>query len=141
MGMVLLSLIPIVTIGLPDKTKISDEPGQEKSTCSFTVDSDIIKWEARAVKGEQEPALGVGEIVESGGYLKRGDSATIVVDEDELQHGDGLYTISLYVQSTNGYWSDGSFSQVYIGAKYNHFSKYNQRLKYNAKPIETGGIM
>lgn len=141
MGMVPLSLIPVVTIGLLDKTKISDEPGHNQSTCSFTVDSDIIKWEARAVKGEQEPALGVGEIVESGGYLKKGTSATIVVDEDELQHGDGLYTISVYAQSTNGYWSDGSFSQVYVGAKYNYLSKYNYGLKYNAKPIETGGIM
>lgn len=141
MGMVPLSLIPVVTIGVLDKSKISDEPGHNQSTCSFTVDSDIIKWEARAVKGEQEPALGVGEIVESGRYLQKGASATIVVDEDELKQGDGFYTISIYVQSTNGYWSDGSFSQVYLETKYNYLSKYNHGLKYNTKPIETGGIM
>lgn len=141
MGMVVLSLIPVVTIGLPDKSKISDEPGYNQCVCLFTVNSDIVKWEARAVKGEQEPALGVGQIIESGGYLAKGKSGKIIVDEDELQSGDGLYTISVYAQSTNGYWSDGSFSQVYISSKYNHLSKYNYGLKYNVKPIETGGIM
>lgn len=141
MGMVLLSLVPVVSIGVPSKLKISDEPGRNQSVCLFTVDSDVIKWEARAVKGNQEPALGVGEIVESGEYLAKGENAKIIIDEDELRDGDGLYTISVYAQSTNGYWSDGSFSKVYIGAKYNHLSKYNHRLIYNAKSLETGGIM
>lgn len=141
MGMVLLSLIPVVTIGVLDKSKISDEPGQNKSTCLFTVDSDVIKWEARAVKGDDEPALGVGEIVESGGYLKSGTSASVVIDENELKQGDGLYTISIYAQSVTGYWSDGSFAEVYIGAKYNYLSKYNFGLKYNAESIDSGVIM
>lgn len=131
-----MSKIPNVTIGVPDPNKISDENGKTKSLCTFTVDTDVLQWEARAILGKKEPLRGEGTIVEQGKYLKSGDSATVVVDYNELTQGDGLYTVSIYVQGINGYWSNGDYAQVFIGLKYNSKAKYNSGRKYNCKILE-----
>lgn len=126
--------IPIVSIENQTRKKISDEPGFNQSVCTFVVNQDVVKWEARAVIGESNPPLGVGEIVESGNFLKKGEEAKITIDFNELGSGDGIYTISIYAQNIFGYWSDGTFEKTYIGSKYNNKSSYNSGLKYNCFP-------
>lgn len=128
-----MPVIPKVTITSQSTKKISDESGKSRCVCSFVVDGDVFRWESRAVKGDFEPGVGVGEIVESGGELKSGQSAEVIVDDEELSSGDGLYTISIYAQNIYGYWSDGTFMQTYVGVKYNSAVKYNTGRKYNCK--------
>lgn len=125
--------IPVVTLGTQTVKKISDEIGKNQCVCSFTVNQNVYKWEARASKGTSPPALGVGTLVESGGFLLANKKAEVVIDDDELKSGDGMYTISVYAQNMEGYWSEGTFANIYVGMKYNTQKKYNSRRKYNCK--------
>lgn len=126
-----MSLAPVVTIYSKTLDRISDENGFTKSVCSFFVNKDIIKWEARAVLGNENPPRGVGIIVESGTFLDAGSIANVVVDFNELTQGDGLYTVSIYAQDIYGNWSDGTFEKTYIGTLYNKRNSFNKGLKFN----------
>ena len=97
---------PVITVGTPSRTRISDETGYDQSVCTFTSDLDLQAWEARATKAGVTPARGVGLLVESGTSLRAGVSATVYVDDEELTNGDGEYTITVYGQSTAGVWSE-----------------------------------
>ena len=97
--------IPIITIGTPTKSKISDESGWDECLCTFTSDVDLSQWEARATFGGVTPAQGVGLLVESGSSLSANTEATISVLDTELTSGEGEYTISIYGKSTDGVWS------------------------------------
>lgn len=132
-GVCRLSLIPKVTITSQDAYKISDETGHRQCKCLFHVDSDVYKWEVRVLKGDLEPELGAGNLIESGNFLKHDKSQEIVVEDTELSNGDGVYTISIYAQGLNGYWSNGTYSKVYVGFNYNKKRNYNYRWKYNCK--------
>lgn len=126
-----MSKIPTVSILSQSKKVISDEAGMSQCVCVFNVDMDAFQWEARAVRTNVEPKRGEGEIVEKGIDLKAGENGTVYVDYNELQHGDGIYTISIYAQAENGYWSDGTFVQLFRGAKYNSKRRYNSKWYYN----------
>lgn len=128
--------IPVVYLETPTATSISRKEGFNRCKCYFTASEDVYKWEARATFNGDEPGRGKGSIVESGGFIKKGDSALIVVDYDELLRGDGRYTISVYVHAVNGYWSDGSYENTYVGLVYNFGSSYNQFRKYNPNITE-----
>lgn len=123
--------IPVVNIVSQTTKKISDENGKTQSVCSFFTNKDIVKWEARAVLGNENPPRGVGEIVESGKFLSAGETANVVVNFNELKFGDGLYTISIYAQDIYGNWSDGTFEKTYIGTLYNKRNSFNKGLKFN----------
>lgn len=123
--------IPVVNIVSQTLKKISDESGKSQSVCSFLVNKDVVKWEARAVLGNNNPPRGVGEIVESGTFLNSGTIANVVVDFNELTLGDGLYTVSIYAQDIYGNWSDGTFEKTYIGTLYNKRDTFNRGLKFN----------
>lgn len=126
-----MSLYPVVSIKKQSTNKISDESGFNQAICTFVCDQDVVKWEARAILGENNPPLGVGELVESGKFLKSGEDAKVYVDFNELTFGDGIYTISIYAQNILGYWSDGTFQKTYIGSQYNKKRSYNLGFKYN----------
>lgn len=96
---------PVITVGTPSRTIISDESGFDQSTCTFRSNMDLQAWEARATKAGTTPARGVGLLVESGTTLAANTDATVVVDDEELTNGDGEYTITVYGQSTGGVWS------------------------------------
>lgn len=96
---------PVITVGNPSRTIISDESGFDQSTCTFRSDLALQAWEARATKAGTTPARGVGLLVESGTTLAANTDATVVVDDEELTNGDGEYTITVYGQSTGGVWS------------------------------------
>lgn len=98
--------IPIITIGTPTKSKISDESGWNECLCTFTSDVDLSEWEARATFGGITPAQGVGLLVESGSSLSANTEATVSVLDTELTNGEGEYTISIYGKSTDGVWSE-----------------------------------
>lgn len=98
------NLPPVITVGTPSRSIISDESGVNQCTCTFTSDLPLQAWEARATKGVT-PARGVGLLVESGTTLAAGATGTVVVDWDELTNGDGEYVITVYGQSTDGVWS------------------------------------
>lgn len=100
------SVPPVITVGTPSRTIISDETGYDQSVCTFTSDLALSQWEARATKAGVTPARGVGLLVESGGALAANTAATIYVDNEELTNGDGVYTITVYGQSTGGVWSE-----------------------------------
>lgn len=123
--------IPVVNILYQTLNKISDETGKSQSVCSFLVNKDVVKWEARAVFGNENPKRGVGTIVEEGTFLSAGETANVVVDFNELKSGDGLYTISIYAQDIYGNWSDGTFEKTYIGTLYNKQTNFNKGLKFN----------
>lgn len=123
--------IPIVTITSQTTDKISDETGKNFCKVEFVVSKDVYKWEARAIRGNEKPSLGVGTLVESGNFIKKGNVGIIIVDFDELMSGDGLYTISIYAQDIFGYWSDGSFQQAYVGTRYNRKDSFNCGFKFN----------
>lgn len=97
---------PVITVGTPDKTRISDEAGHDACICTFTADQDLSAWEARATRDGVTPARGVGLLVESGGSLAAGEAGTVSVMDEELTGGDGLYTITVYGCGTNGLWSE-----------------------------------
>lgn len=95
---------PVITVGTPSRSIISDESGVNQCVCTFSSNLALQAWEARATKGVT-PARGVGLLVESGTTLAAGATGTVVVDWDELTNGDGEYTITVYGQSTDGVWS------------------------------------
>lgn len=97
---------PVIAVGIPDKTRISDEAGHDACICSFTADQDLSAWEARATRDGVTPARGVGLLVESGGSLAAGEAGTVSVLDEELTGGDGMYTITVYGCGTNGIWSE-----------------------------------
>jgi len=97
---------PVITVGTPSRTIISDETGYDQCVCTFTSDLALQQWEARATKSGTTPARGVGLLVESGTTLAAGATGTIYVDNEELTNGDGVYTITVYGQSTGGVWSE-----------------------------------
>ena len=97
---------PVITVGTPSRSIISDETGYDQCVCTFTSDTDLSEWEARATKSGTNPARGVGLLVESGTTLTAGVTATIYVDDEELTQGDGEYTITVYGKSTSGVWSE-----------------------------------
>lgn len=99
------AVAPVITVGTPSRTIISDEDGYDQCVCTFRSDLDLQAWEARATKAGVTPARGVGLLVESGTTLAANTDATIYVDDEELTNGDGEYTISVYGQSTGGVWS------------------------------------
>lgn len=97
---------PVITVGTPSRSIISDETGFDQCTCTFTADVDLTEWEARATKAGTTPARGVGLLVESGTTLAAGSTGTVVVDDEELTNGDGEYTITVYGKSSGGVWSE-----------------------------------
>lgn len=97
---------PVITVGTPTRTIISDETGYDQCVCTFTSDTELSEWEARATKAGVTPARGVGLLVESGTTLAVGATGTIYVDDEELTQGDGEYTITVYGKSTSGVWSE-----------------------------------
>ncbi len=97
---------PVISVGTPTRTIISDETGYDQCVCTFTSDLALQQWEARATKSGVTPARGVGLLVESGTTLAAGATGTIIVDNEELTNGDGEYTITVYGQSTGGVWSE-----------------------------------
>lgn len=99
------AVAPVITVGTPSRTIISDESGYDQCVCTFRSDIDLQAWEARATKSGTTPARGVGLLVESGNALAANTDATIYVDNEELTNGDGEYTITVYGQSTGGVWS------------------------------------
>lgn len=103
---------PVITVGTPSRAAISDEPGCDECICTFTSDHPLLRWEARATLPGVTPARGVGLLVESGGALAEGASGRVSVLDEELTNGDGTYTVTVYGQSENGYWSDGTFEAV-----------------------------
>lgn len=127
--------IPVIKIKSQSLNIVSDKTGYRQCVCTFTVNSDIIQWEARAVKGKVEPQRGVGTLVESGQYLKENEIGTVYVDYNELVDGDGNYTISIFAQSIDGFWSDGSYVETYIGFSYNSQINYNSNHKYNCNEL------
>lgn len=96
---------PVITVGTPSRTIISDESGYDQCVCTFRSDMALQAWEARATKSGVTPARGVGLLVESGTTLAANTDATIYVENEELTNGDGEYTITVYGQSTGGVWS------------------------------------
>lgn len=131
-----MATIPVVYLQTPTTSIISKIEGHNQCRCLFSVNQDIYKWEARATFNGDEPGRGKGSLVESGGFIKNGSSAEVIVDYDELLMGDGKYTISVYVHAVNGYWSDGSYENTYVGFVYNSRISYNTGRKYNAKNFE-----
>ena len=99
---------PVITLGNPTLSKISDEVSINQSICTFTSSQNLDKWEARAVYENGSTNRGSGTLVESGTTLSAGSTGSIIVDFNELTNGDGLYEITIYGHSTNGYWSDGT---------------------------------
>lgn len=97
---------PTITVGTPSRTIISDETGYDQCVCTFQSNMALQAWEARATKEGTTPARGVGLLVESGGALAANTNATIYVENEELTNGDGVYTITVYGQSTGGVWSE-----------------------------------
>lgn len=97
---------PVITVGTPTVTAISSVSGHDQCICTFRSDLALSQWEARATKAGITPARGVGLLVESGGSLAANTNATIYVENEELTNGDGLYTITVYGQSTAGVWSE-----------------------------------
>ena len=97
---------PVITVGTPSRTIISDESGYDQCVCTFQSDLDLQAWEARATKSGTTPARGVGLLVESGTTLAANTNGTVYVDNEELTNGDGEYTITVYGQSTGGVWSE-----------------------------------
>ncbi len=97
---------PVITVGAPSRTIISDETGYDQCVCTFTSDLALQQWEARATKSGTTPARGVGLLVESGTTLAAGANGTVTVDDEELTNGDGEYTIKVYGQSIGGVWSE-----------------------------------
>lgn len=98
---------PVITVGTPNVSTISAVTGHDQCVCTFVSDIALQQWEARATKAGTTPARGVGLLVESGGALAANTPATIYVENEELTNGDGVYTITVYGQSTGGVWSDG----------------------------------
>lgn len=98
---------PIITIGIPSRTKISHVTGCEQSFVTFQSDVTLQSWEARATLPGITPAHGIGLLVESGTSLEANTDATVIVECNELTQGDSEYTISIFGQSTDGRWSDG----------------------------------
>lgn len=97
---------PVITVGTPNVTTISAITGHDQCVCTFSSDLALSQWEARATKAGTTPARGVGLLVESGGALAANTNATIYVENEELTNGDGIYTITVYGQSTGGVWSE-----------------------------------
>jgi len=97
---------PVITVGTPNVQVISSVTGHDQCVCTFKSDLALSQWEARATKAGVTPARGVGLLVESGGALAANTNATIYVENEELTNGDGVYTITVYGQSTGGVWSE-----------------------------------
>ena len=97
---------PVITIGTPDKTRISDESGHDECICTFTADQTLVQWEARAVKNGVMPQRGVGVLVETGTNLAAGAQGRISVVDEELTSGDGVYLIAVYGRNAGGVWNE-----------------------------------
>ena len=96
---------PVITVGTPSVAVISSVSGHDQCVCTFQSDLALSQWEARATKAGVTPARGVGLLVESGGSLAANTNATVYIENEELTNGDGVYTITVYGQSTGGIWS------------------------------------
>lgn len=97
---------PVITVGTPNREIISAVTDYDQCVCTFTSDLALSQWEARATKAGVTPARGVGLLVESGGALAAGATGTVYVENEELTNGDGVYTVTVYGQSTGGVWSE-----------------------------------
>lgn len=124
---------PVVSIIKQSANVISQNENHQKCVCSFIVDCDVIQWEARAVLGDIVPERGVGELIEKGTFLKKGNVAEVNVDYFKLTQGEGTYTISIFAQDLQGQWSDISYAAVKIINKYNINLRYNSGANYNSK--------
>lgn len=94
-------LFPIITIKSYTKPKISDEIDMTKSTAVFSINQDILQWEARA----DGSGLGQGLLVGSGGAILANTDITFDIDYTELTQGDKTYRINIYAQNTSGFWN------------------------------------
>lgn len=119
-------MVPIIEIVSISKTKISDEYGMDQSQITFKcTNTDIAKFEIRAVKMPGEIGRGKGLLVERDNALypadnlfpsdalypkdynlTMGSTQLAYIDNEELTQGDGQYMISIYAQSTGGEWNE-----------------------------------
>lgn len=106
--------VPVVTVGAPDASKISEQAGKRLSTFTFTSDTDFTAWQVRVVPATGSivtagTAIGAtnGSVV-SGGAGTAGVAKTVTVDGRDLKvasPGDGAKIVKVFVQEASGSWS------------------------------------
>lgn len=99
-GLVYGSIPPIITLINVSTTKISDKITKDICTATFTVDQDILEWEARADGIGQ----GSGLLVGNGGNVLAETEIIFEIENEELTLGDKQYQINIYVKNLEGEW-------------------------------------
>lgn len=86
--------------------KISDEPGFDYISVTFSADAQYQSFECRATKVGEDWGRGKGVLVASFSQTPANTQRTFEVYDDFLIHGDGEYRISLFAQGMDGSWND-----------------------------------
>lgn len=86
--------------------KLSDEPGFDHISVTFSADAQYQAFECRATKVGDDWGLGKGVLVSSFSQTPANVQRTFEVYDDFLINGDGEYRISLFAQGMDGSWND-----------------------------------
>lgn len=86
--------------------KVSDDPGFDHITVTFSADAQYQSFECRATKVGEDWGRGKGVLVASFSQTPANTQRTFEVYDDFLIYGDGEYRISLFAQGMDGSWND-----------------------------------
>lgn len=90
-------------------SKISDEPGFDFITVTFSSDIPYQAFQCRATKVGEAYGVGKGALVASFSTTPAGTQRAFEVYDSYLLNGDGEYRISLFAQGEDGSWNDNYY--------------------------------
>lgn len=97
--------IPVITFSVTGN-KISAKSGFDSVSVTFKSSVAYSKFECRATKSGASHGIGVGVLVASFSTTPANTNRTFEVYDDYLTSGDGTYRVDLYVQTSDGTWSN-----------------------------------
>lgn len=81
------------------RNKLSGVAGHDSVSVTFSSSEDYRSFECRATKEGDPYGVGIGALLAAFSYTPAGVERTFEIYDDHLVNGDGIYRITLYVQT------------------------------------------